>query len=81
MPTLTISAVNLPSPIRVQTWLEDWQTSAGGVWNQPNWSANPYKITVTGLTVTQVENTVSPTLDAYNEQVGAGKEHLSYSVA
>ncbi|WP_148699380.1 hypothetical protein [Candidatus Nitrososphaera evergladensis] len=81
MPTLTIAAVDLPSPIQVKTWLEDWEESAGGTWNEPNWSANPYRITVTGLTATQVQDAVESTLDAYNDQVGAGKKYLSYTVA
>lgn len=69
MPTIKItafSAAKLPSPVQLKTWVGEW-SETGGVWNQFVTNNATATATVTGRTVQEVETTVDPTIDKYNE--------------
>lgn len=67
MPTVTITAFDarrLPSPLRLQSWRDDWGAANFAA---PVINDNVATYAVAGLTVQQTEEIVEPTIDEYNE--------------
>ncbi len=60
------SPSNLPSPITITTWIEEWQGEAGGSWGPYELAGSAYYVPFTGPSVETATPYVDSTIDNYN---------------